>query len=88
MHTVIRNKKNNWKYLIKKRSYRRQDLKNDYYFVNGALYGFTIEFFEKYKKVFNSHTYAYEISKINFVDINEAFDFNLAKIIHKNYDGS
>ena len=68
---------------IKKRPFRRQELNNNYYFINGALYCFKIGFFKRYKKVFNTKTYAYEIPKINFVDINEEFDFKLAKIIQK-----
>lgn len=83
-HTTIFNNKNNWKYLLKKRPYRRQEFNNNYYFINGALYCFKIGFFKKYKKVFNTKTYAYEIPKNNFVDINEEFDFKLAKIIQKN----
>ena len=83
-HTLILNNKNNWKYLLKKRPFRRQGLNNNYYFINGALYCFKICFFKRYKKVFNTKTYAYEIPKNNFVDINEEFDFKLAKIIQKN----
>ena len=35
--------------------------------------------FLKYKKFYNKKSYAYKIDKINFVDIDTMFDFEIAK---------
>ena len=43
------------------------------------LFFFTRNFFSKNKKIFNSKSYPYKIDRINFIDIDDKFTFELAK---------
>ena len=52
---------------------------DSFYFITGSLWFFTKKFFLKYKKFYNKKSYAYKIDKINFVDIDTMFDFEIAK---------
>ena len=69
-----------WKLLTNKYVTNRQNFKK-YYFITGSMYYFTRNFFFKAKRVYNVKTYAYEVDKINFVDINTAFDYENAKLL-------
>ena len=44
-YEMIKNKNNNWKYLMKKKILNRQNYKNKYYFITGSLYYFTKKIF-------------------------------------------
>jgi len=68
----------NWKFLVGNYVTNRQNFK-DFYFITGSMYYFTRKFFLKYKKAFNQKSYAYQVDKINFVDINTNFDLEIAK---------
>lgn len=70
--------KNKWKHILKNNSINRQNFKK-FYFITGSLWYFTKNFFLKNRKFYNSKSYAYEVDKINFVDIDSKFDFELAK---------
>tara|TARA_B100001250_G_C19808698_1_gene794714 strand:- start:2652 stop:3335 length:684 start_codon:yes stop_codon:yes gene_type:complete len=72
----------NWKLLSKKQITNRQNFKK-FFFITGSMYFFTKKFFLKYKKMYNSKSYAYEVDKINFVDINTSFDYEIAKLLYK-----
>ena len=69
-----------WKLLTSKYVTNRQNFKK-YYFITGSMYYFTRNFFLKSKRVYNEKTYAYEVDKINFIDINTAFDYENAKLL-------
>ena len=79
--SIVINNKNKWKYLIKERNDNRQEYKNNFFFINGVLFAFSLKFFNKYKKVYNKKTYAYEISKNSFSDINDIIDYNISRQI-------
>ena len=68
--------------LSKKQITNRQNFKK-FFFITGSMYFFTKKFFLKYKKMYNSKSYAYEVDKINFVDINTSFDYEIAKLLYK-----
>ena len=70
----------NWKLLTSKYVTNRQNFKK-IYFITGSMYYFTRNFFLKSKRVYNNKTYAYEVDKINFIDINTAFDYENAKLL-------
>ncbi len=69
-----------WSILTKKFVINRQNYKK-YYFITGSMYYFTKKFFLKFKKTYNIKSYAYEVDKINFVDINTNFDYENAKLL-------
>jgi CMP-N-acetylneuraminic acid synthetase len=48
-------------------------------FITGSLYFFTRDFFLKYQELINSRTYPYKVDRINFVDIDDLFTFQLSK---------
>ena len=64
------------KNLINKKNYQ-----NKYYLLNGAIYIFKCSLFKKYLKV--KRPYAYVMDKKKFIDIDNEFDFELAKFIKK-----
>ena len=72
----------NWKLLSRKLLTNRQNFKK-YYFITGSMYYFSKDFFIKNRKTFTGNTYAYEVDKINFVDINTKFDYENAKLLFK-----
>lgn len=77
-YECIKGLSKNWKYLSKIKKVNRQNYEK-FYFINGSLYFFTIKFFQKYKKFYNLESFAYKVDKINFVDIDTKFDFEIAK---------
>ena len=48
-------------------------------FITGSMFFFTRDFFNKRKKIINKNTFPYEIDRLNFVDIDDKFTFELAK---------
>ena len=78
-YEIIEIKGKNWKHLMKKRVVNRQNYLKKFMFITGSLFFFTRNFFYKNKKIFNSKTYPYKIDKINFIDIDDKFTFELAK---------
>ena len=77
-YECIKGLSKNWKYLSKIKKVNRQNYEK-FYFINGSLYFFTIKFFKNIKKFYNLESFAYKVDKINFVDIDTKFDFEIAK---------
>ncbi len=75
---IILNKKK-WSHLMKKRIINRQNYKKKIMFITGSLFYFSKIFFKKWKKIYNIKTIPYEIDRINFIDIDDKFTFELAK---------
>ncbi len=71
-----------WSFLTKNNKINRQNYEK-YYFITGSLYFFTKNFFLKNKKFYIKNSYAYEVDKINFVDIDTNFDFAISKALKK-----
>ena len=80
-YEIIEIKKKKWKYLMKKRIINRQNYKGNFKFITGSMYYFTRDFFNKSREIVNHKTYPFEIDRINFVDIDDQFTFELAKKI-------
>ena len=78
-YEVIEMKKDKWKFLMKKRIINRQNYKGKYMFITGSMFYFTRNFFISSKKIINKKTYPYKIDRINFIDIDDKFTFELAK---------
>ena len=78
-YEIIEKKKNKWSYLLGKRVVNRQNYINEYMFITGSMFFFTRNFFNKRKKIINKNTFPYEIDRLNFVDIDDKFTFELAK---------
>ena len=60
----------------------RQEIVN-YYRLNGAIYISYISYFKKNRGFYGSRTYAYIMSKINSVDIDDIIDFKFAEFLIK-----
>jgi len=80
-YEIIEMKNNKWKYLMKKRVINRQNYKGNFMFITGSMFYFTRDFFNKGRKIVNKNTYPFQIDRINFVDIDDKFTFELAKKI-------
>ena len=78
-YEVIETNKKKWKFLMKKRLVNRQNYPKKFMFITGSLYFFTRDFFLKYQELINSRTYPYKVDRINFVDIDDLFTFQLSK---------
>lgn len=78
-YEVIETNKKKWSFLMKKRLVNRQSYPKKFMFITGSLYFFTRNFFLKNKKMINSKTYPYKVDRINFVDIDDLFTFELSK---------
>ena len=53
-----------------------------FYYINGAIYFFCNKFFRKSKKLYSSkHTYGYIMQKHHSIDIDDHFDFIIAKTL-------
>ena len=81
---IINGFKKSWKYIIKNNKSQNRQKFSKYYFINGSFYYFTKDFFKKYKTPYNKKSHAFKIDKINFIDINTIFDFEIAKKIVNN----
>lgn len=78
-YEIIELKNKTWVYLMKKRIINRQNYLRKFMFITGSLFFFTRNFFLKNKKIINLKTYPYKVDKINFIDIDDKFTFELAK---------
>ncbi len=78
-YEIIEKIKKGWKFLIKKRLINRQNYLRQFFFITGSLFFFTKGFFRKNKKIYNSNTKYYIVDRINFIDIDDKFTFELAK---------
>ena len=78
-YEIIKKKKNKWSYLLGKRVINRQNYINKYMFITGSMFFFTRNFFNKRKTIINKNTFPYEIDRLNFIDIDDKFTFELAK---------
>ena len=78
-YEIIEIKKNKWRHLMRRRIINRQNYKGNYMFITGSMYYFTRNFFVRNRKIINQNTYPYEIDRINFIDIDDKFTFELAK---------
>ena len=72
-----KNKKLN--FLIKKRLVNRQNYRRDFFFITGSLFFFNKKFYQKYKEIYNLQSKFYVVDRINFIDIDDRFTFELAK---------
>jgi len=77
-YECIKGFKKKWSPIIKNNKVNRQNF-DSFYFITGSLWFFTKKFFLRYKKFYNKKSYAYKVDKINFVDIDTMFDFEIAK---------
>ena len=80
-YEIIKKKKNKWSYLLGKRVVNRQNYINKYMFITGSMFFFTRNFFNKRKTIINKNTFPYEVDRLNFIDIDDKFTFELAKKI-------
>lgn len=80
---IIQSKNSKWKYLIKKRVTNRQNYLKEYFFITGSLFFFTKNFIFKYKNLYNEKSFAYEVDKINFVDIDDKFTYEMSQNLKK-----
>ena len=64
---------------MKERIINRQNYLKKFMFITGSLFFFTRNFFKKNKKIIGVKTHPYKIDKINFIDIDDKFTFELAK---------
>lgn len=78
-YEVIEIKKRKWKFLMNKRLINRQSYPKKFMFITGSLFYFTRSFFLKNKAIVNSKTFPYKVDRINFVDIDDKFTFQLSK---------
>ncbi len=78
-YEIIQIKKKKWTYLMKKRVVNRQNYQKKFMFITGSLFFFTRNFFKIEKKIISKKTFPYKIDKINFIDIDDKFSFELAK---------
>jgi CMP-N-acetylneuraminic acid synthetase len=76
---IIVGQKKRWNFLINKRITNRQNYKKKYFFITGSLFYFTKNFFLKFREMYNNKTFAYKVDKINFVDIDDSFTFEISK---------
>ncbi len=76
---VVEKKNKKWNFLIKKRLVNRQSYKRDFFFITGSLFFFKKKFYQKYKEIYNLQSKFYVVDRINFIDIDDRFTFELAK---------
>jgi len=78
---IEKKKEKKWKFLIKKRIINRQNYNRVFQYITGSLFFFDVNFFKKYKKIYNLKTTLYVVDKINFIDIDNKLTFEIAKKI-------
>ena len=76
---MVEKKNKKWNFLIKKRLINRQNYRRDFFFITGSLFFFNKKFFQKYKEIYNLQSKFYVVDRINFIDIDDRFTFELAK---------
>lgn len=73
-----------WNYLVETESAaRRQDYKDDYYFINGALYITPTTQLQSHKKFVTKQSIPFLMNSINTLDIDTFRDFLLAEALYK-----
>ena len=75
-----------WQYLAKQdtKAMRRQDYKNKFYYINGALYLVDVEFFKKYREfIVEKNTSFYVMPHERGIDIDEYSDLKQAEFLLK-----
>jgi N-acylneuraminate cytidylyltransferase/CMP-N,N'-diacetyllegionaminic acid synthase len=83
---VVNIDKDNWQYLAKqdKKVTRRQDYKEKFYYINGALYLVDIDFFKKNREfIIEGNTSFYVIPHERGIDIDEYSDLKRAEFLLK-----
>ena len=83
---VVDIEKDSWQYLAKqdKKATRRQDYKEKYYYINGALYLVNIDFFEKNREfILEGNTSFYIMPHERGIDIDEYSDLKRAEFLLK-----
>lgn len=76
-----------WNYLIEtENAARRQDYKDDYYFINGALYITPTTQLENQKKFVTKQSIPFLMNSINTLDIDTFRDFLLAEALYKSFN--
>ena len=70
----------NYKKLRDKNNANRQDIKEEY-MPNGAIYILKLKNLIKYNSYYTSKSFCYEMEKKYSIDIDDIFDFNLARLI-------
>ena len=76
-HYCILGKDKKWKYILKHRMINRQKSKK-FFFITGSLFFFTKKFFLKNKKFISTKSFAFQVSKKNFIDIDDNFTYQLS----------
>lgn len=76
-HYCILGKDKKWQYILKQRMINRQKSKK-FFFITGSLFFFTKKFFLKNKKFINTKSFAFQVSKKNFIDIDDNFTYKLS----------
>ena len=61
---------------------RRQDYKEVFFRINGAIYLIDVSFFEKSHNIYRDGCYAFEMDKLSSIDIDDKDDFALAEIAY------
>lgn len=62
---------------------RRQDLKDDYFFLEGSIYVSTVESFGRHKSFYHPATMAWVVDRYKAVEIDELSDFIVAEALMK-----
>lgn len=67
---------------------RRQDYKDIYFRINGAVYLIDVPFFKRSHNIYRDGCYAFEMDKLASIDIDDKDDFVLAELayMHKEFD--
>jgi CMP-N-acetylneuraminic acid synthetase len=78
-YEIIQIFKKKWTYLMNKRVINRQNYIKKFLFITGSLFFFTRDFFFRNKTIITNKTYPYKVDKINFIDIDDRFTFELSK---------
>lgn len=78
---------NNWKYLVQNsvQTSRRQDYKDTYFYINGAIYISSLEFLLKNRLLLDSNNLCfYVMPKERSVDVDTYYDLAVAEALMKN----
>ena len=76
---MVEKKNKKWSFLINKRLINRQNYMRKFFFITGSLFFFKKNFYQRYKEIYNLQSKFYVVDRINFIDIDDRFTFELAK---------
>ena len=82
IYFVEKDNSSNWKYSFKKKKkiFNRQQVKKNFYIIDGSVYFASIRFLKKYKKfVVQDKTYLYQPNNNFNIDIDENLDLKIAR---------